>query len=74
MIFSKLKILKHKLKNSELPILQVVYLLFFEKVVKNNRQQFMSKESLLRNNVNSIVIFIDYLQLSTSVCHNFCDV
>ena len=61
MIFSKIKILKHKLKNSELPILQVAYFLFFEKVVNNNGQQFMSKESLLRNIIGIILTPFLYL-------------
>ena len=71
MIFSKIKILKHKLKNSELPILQVAYFLFFEKVVKNNGQQFMSKESLLRNIVGIILTPFLYLLIIYNYQHPF---
>lgn len=71
MIFSKIKILKHKLKNSELSILQVAYFLFFEKVVKNNGQQFMSKESLLRNIVGIILTPFLYLLIIYNYQHPF---
>ena len=71
MIFSKIKILKHKLKNSELPILQVAYFLFFEKVVNNNGQQFMSKESLLRNIIGIILTPFLYLLIIYNYQHPF---
>lgn len=74
MILSKLKTLKYKLKNSNLPILQTVYFLFFEKIVNNSGQQFMSKESLLRNIWGIILTPFLYLLIIYNYQHPFATI
>ena len=74
MILSKLKTLKYKLKNSNLPILQTVYFLFFEKIVNNSGQQFMSKESLLRNILGIILTSFLYLLIIYNYQHPFATI
>lgn len=71
MVFSKLKILKHKLKHSSRPILRTAYFLFFEKVENNNVQQFMNKEALFRNIVGIILTPFLYLLIIYNYQHPF---